>query len=408
MEQPDYYPVKRFYPDGTPYDTLEWYRYTSGWAEPKMTFKYGFFEIKCKIPDGEGLWPSYWFWGLTNSNGYITEIDAVESDGSNPNSHKPEIHSWIDGTQNKSSCPTEHEFSDDWYEEPHIFSIEWDEFRIVHRVDGVAIRIDYTYIDMYPHGLDYCINHVPGFYEVNPYRPLAPTDIRLTMGLKDDYASSMPNRYFDIEYIKIWRRNNSHRDKEICVMDFDNKPAVRTAKTFTIGGQDCFAELKNREFLFLFATERIIHYPGFIARLGSRYTAKITASSKGNSDSPMIVPIQDDTLSNESDLSDEQKNRDFTNENSIENLSSDLVSPKNNFVAVYPNPNNGIFTINTSRVKDDIIKIQLYSLNNMHIIQDIHPSSNLIKCDLSNCRSGVYTIRIITQKQIITKMMIKF
>lgn len=70
----------------------------------KMTFKYGYLEIRAKVPTGIGVWPGFWLKTQTTSDAalaeklgyntnsvYETEVDVFEVFGSNkvvPNLHK--------------------------------------------------------------------------------------------------------------------------------------------------------------------------------------------------------------------------------------------------------------------------------------------------------------------------------
>ena len=56
--------------------------YTSGQAISPFSLAYGYFEIRAKIPNGDGLWPAFWFWSGCGSNAY-SEIDVFEFCGCN-------------------------------------------------------------------------------------------------------------------------------------------------------------------------------------------------------------------------------------------------------------------------------------------------------------------------------------
>ena len=55
--------------------------YESGVARSKMTFKYGYFETRAKLPRGRGVWPGFWLNSSVSSNGVAVwppEIDIFE------------------------------------------------------------------------------------------------------------------------------------------------------------------------------------------------------------------------------------------------------------------------------------------------------------------------------------------
>ena len=120
------------------------YEYTSARivSRDKFEFQYGRVDIRAKLPTGAGTWPALW---LLGSNHYeigwpeCGEIDIMEHWGHNPtviagSIHTPMSHgdTWTKGTINIS----------DYHEEFHIYSIDWNENRILFLVDD---ELYYTY-----------------------------------------------------------------------------------------------------------------------------------------------------------------------------------------------------------------------------------------------------------------------
>ena len=108
---------------------------TKGMAD----FRYGKFEIRAKLPEGQGLWPAIWMLPTENVYGgwpASGEIDIMELVG-----HEPDV---VHGTVHYGPSPGEHrsrgwhytlsdgKFSDDF----HVFTIEWIPGRINWFVDG--------------------------------------------------------------------------------------------------------------------------------------------------------------------------------------------------------------------------------------------------------------------------------
>ncbi len=54
--------------------------YTSGVIASKSKYSYGYYEIKCKLPKGRGLWPAFWLWAGVDCN-YGHEVDILEVNG---------------------------------------------------------------------------------------------------------------------------------------------------------------------------------------------------------------------------------------------------------------------------------------------------------------------------------------
>lgn len=92
----------------------------------KAEWKYGRFEIKAKLPYGQGLWPA--IWGLPSDDAYgrwpsSGEFDAMESPSHNPAQVYSAAH-WGDPYQNSTASYflKEGSFASDF----HIFAVEWE------------------------------------------------------------------------------------------------------------------------------------------------------------------------------------------------------------------------------------------------------------------------------------------
>jgi len=103
----------------------------------KGDWKYGKFEIRAKLPYGQGLWPAIWMlptdwvyggWPMSG------EIDIMEELGQNPGKVYGTIHYGNPHAQQGGSYVlTDHDFSKSF----HVFSIEWSCTEIDWYVDGV-------------------------------------------------------------------------------------------------------------------------------------------------------------------------------------------------------------------------------------------------------------------------------
>jgi len=66
-------------------------QYSSGWVHSgNAVWLYGYYEISCKIPEGVGLWPAFWFNGR-NPDAY-REIDVFEFCGVNTSTFQFTLH----------------------------------------------------------------------------------------------------------------------------------------------------------------------------------------------------------------------------------------------------------------------------------------------------------------------------
>jgi beta-glucanase (GH16 family) len=106
--------------------------YRSGMIHTHERFEqeYGRFEIRCKMPRGQGFWPAFW---LLAEDWNSAEIDVFEVIGREPNVINMNVH-WQDGGHQQE--PGRYEGRVDYADDFHIFAVEWDPSEIVWYVDG--------------------------------------------------------------------------------------------------------------------------------------------------------------------------------------------------------------------------------------------------------------------------------
>ena len=389
--EPGYYDVWRWDANGNGYITQKYFEYTSGYLETKMKLEYGFFEIRCKIPNGKGFWPAFWLYGFDNVEGVGPEIDIFEFAGNEPQKHTITLHKWW-SNNGHSMCPTTKDYGIDFSSGFHTFSAEWDEFKIVYRVDGDIKRIDYKYFDMTPVGLYDCQHHTPGFYKRNPLYPTKPASVILNLAIScegcpfggpPNSSTTFPSA-LEIDYIHIYRRKNPTREISICNFDFANESNVITGKTISVGGNSCSSVLENGKSISLFATDNITLLPGFHAELGSNFSAQIITNGS----------LKSANIDNVEALNDK---------NNIYDNSTVIIQES---YKVYPNPNNGSFIIELSGALNDYQKIEVIDLNGNIIFQTSHFSTNIVLIDLSNNQKGIYILRITSKNKIATNKII--
>jgi beta-glucanase (GH16 family) len=104
----------------------------------KASWKYGFIEVKAKLPKGVGTWPAIWM--LPEKNNYggwpkSGEIDIMEHVGFDQGTVHGTVHTeafnHTKGTQKGKTIPVP-----DCSEEFHIYAIDWQEDKIDFYMDG--------------------------------------------------------------------------------------------------------------------------------------------------------------------------------------------------------------------------------------------------------------------------------
>ena len=102
----------------------------------KADFTYGRFDIRAKIPTGNGAWPAIWLLATDNVYGGWPdsgEIDIMEYVYNEGNRTWGTV--WTKSTESQSGNGSTYAIQDPGADY-HVFSIEWDETEIRHYVDG--------------------------------------------------------------------------------------------------------------------------------------------------------------------------------------------------------------------------------------------------------------------------------
>ena len=105
--------------------------YTSGVLTTygKFKMKYGYVEMRAKMPKGQGLWPAFWMLNHYD-NGNEPEIDIMEFLGREADTVYQVYHS-----RSGSSGTLEHE-GPDFTSGYHTFAVDWSPGKLVFYVDG--------------------------------------------------------------------------------------------------------------------------------------------------------------------------------------------------------------------------------------------------------------------------------
>ncbi len=133
----------------------------------KQFFTYGRIDIRAKLPKGQGLWPALWMLGENISEvswPKCGEIDIMEMIGGNIENRDATVHGTVHwdnaGSYANYGGNTKLPFGT-FNDEFHVFSIDWDEEKIVWLLDG----IEYHVIDITPPELNEF--HKPFFFILN-------------------------------------------------------------------------------------------------------------------------------------------------------------------------------------------------------------------------------------------------
>lgn len=120
-------------------------RYTSGCITTELTHRqrYGYYEVRAKVPRGKGFWPAFWL--LPMSGAWPPEIDIVEISGARPRSIWTNVHP-PKGTTSKAPATPRAPMPGRWLDDVaditdgfHVYAMEWTPERITCFFDGKPV-----------------------------------------------------------------------------------------------------------------------------------------------------------------------------------------------------------------------------------------------------------------------------
>lgn len=161
--------------------------YRSGIIASVHEQKFGWFEIRCRMPAGKGLWPAFWLLGKNGSPG-VNEIDIHEFLGHETDKVYMTIHWGTDygaGHESSGTSFTGPDLTADF----HTFAVEWDQDRVVWYVDGV---------ERFKHEGE-------GVPQVEMYM-IANLAIGGSWPGSPDQTTTFP-AYYDIDYVRAYERS---------------------------------------------------------------------------------------------------------------------------------------------------------------------------------------------------------
>ncbi|MCC6754317.1 MAG: glycoside hydrolase family 16 protein [Saprospiraceae bacterium] len=179
------------------------FAYTSGNIFSKTGFRYGRFEIRCRLPKGRGFWPSFWSAG----DGVPEEIDVFESKGHILRQLQTNYHHCY----NRRGCqnPRWHwtPYQDDW----NTYAVEWDPYYLRWYVNGKIVRVLPGYTNEQSGRTIRGCRLKEGRYRAvekfprHPHRIISGLGVRGVFGGRVSSKTKFPSA-MEIDYIRIFQR----------------------------------------------------------------------------------------------------------------------------------------------------------------------------------------------------------
>ena len=148
-------------------------KYTSARLKTQglRSWQYGKIAARIRLPYGQGIWPAFWMMGTNISNvGWpkCGEIDLMELIGGGENRDDTiygTIH-WDENGSHASVGSGAHELPDPqfFYQDYHVFEIEWNSTQIISRLDSVEYFRAGVDTATYPNRSEF---HAPFFVILN-------------------------------------------------------------------------------------------------------------------------------------------------------------------------------------------------------------------------------------------------
>ena len=189
------------------------YTYTSGRinTQGKNDFKYGYFEARARVPKGMGYLPAFWLMASDETNygqwPQCGEIDIMEVMGQDTGESYHTIHyGYNSGSGHRSNQGTyETEAEKDFYEDYHVYGLEWEPDHLTWYVDGKEV---YTTNDWYTGKDDEGQLTYPAPFDQDFYIILNLAVGGSWVGYPDEAAvNDMENQSYDVDYVRVYQKD---------------------------------------------------------------------------------------------------------------------------------------------------------------------------------------------------------
>lgn len=403
------------------------FEYTTGEIWTNKKFTYGKFEAKVKIPKGKGFFPAFWLW---TGNPVYNEIDIFEfwnepkdeinletGDGYDPNLlsriHNMTVH--YDFGSGRKECTAKYT-GNDFSQNFHVFTLIWEPDKILWLVDGEEVGEMYRYYNLWNNEVKcpYPWNWM--FKKEREFFPKDPMYLILNLAIQSGVNAPDPTTIFpnamEVEWVRVYQRRPCV-DIVIFDPDYEIKDdeynAVVGNNVIVVGNIHPFINefvIEESQHLHITANESIVLYPGFTAKEGSVFSAKINPNLCANTmfmlDSDSL-PIQalDNALANIepvdslTEVYDYQENIEFDSDEISSDEQIELTDCEYEFsdINIYPNPTDGYLTIDLGYNNCREINIQLFDMNSKLLYTSDAPSQ-IFQLNLTKIPKGIYNIVI--------------
>lgn len=262
------------------------FQYSTGeiWTKQQM-FNQGKYEIRCRMPKGQGLWPAFWL--FEGSPETMEEIDFFEIYGGDFDEFTCNIYHGKDEDGTRFSCRFKKKVDYD-FSEWHTFTCTWDSEKITFLVDNVKIReyFKYTYKNLSLLGvpIDCDDNITPGKYFENLVWPTKNMQLILNLaiqsGNKQPNSSTVFPAVFEVDYVRVYAKPNAGCVDCLSEMNFqqtNNLPELNMSQNLITASNNVVVQENNT---VSFHSNLIKLNPGFSVEKGANFLANVQSCNE--------------------------------------------------------------------------------------------------------------------------------
>ena len=202
-------------PDLSGYNGSKYVTTNSITTENRMSFRYGYLEVRARVPYKEGCWPSLWLRSpnatqtdSTGKDGYNMEVDIIEPFGYT-DKNKLTIHetekSNSDNHCQAASAEYDFGYSENLANEFHVYGFLWTESGMTFYVDGVEAA-SYTAADLqklgYSSSFDDTVNIL---FNNHLFTASSEFTGETADNIIENHEDNLPSK-FAVDYVRLYQR----------------------------------------------------------------------------------------------------------------------------------------------------------------------------------------------------------
>lgn len=261
--------VGTYYPNGVPQTST--FDYTSGELWTIQDFYYGKFEIRCKLPNGQGFFPAFWMFGGSGHS----EIDVFDLKDANEKFYCSPGYDF-DGDGNAEGCGYNTDDIPD-FSEWHTFTLifEWD--KIIWQIDDITYHTHYRFKTF--NGIPVTCGEVidPGTYTMSEVFPLERMRVIMNLAIRSldeapNESTVFPN-YYEVDYVRVSKKAECDGClTNITYQNLNQLPTITRTQDYIQTQNDVLVQSGQNIQL---KSKKIILKPGTKIEMGSTFNAKI-------------------------------------------------------------------------------------------------------------------------------------